>query len=395
MKSDQNQSQITQSQRFFNNDSEGAGINIAGYFQGEFGIAEAGRNFVKALKTTKIPFVLNNITTPHHRNEDYTFSEFSEKNPHKINLVVTNADQIESFAKEVGPEYFKNKYNIAIWSWELNKFPEKWLPNLKHFDEIWTMSTFMTDTMSKLFPIPVVTITVPIEPDESKFIKNRKKFEIKEDEFVFLVIFDYASIFERKNPISAIEAFNKAFGKNTKGVRLVIKSINGTKYPDKHKILNEYSNQENITLISDHIERNDVLSLLASSDCFVSLHRAEGLGLNIAEAMFAGKPVIATAYGGNNDIMNVNNSFPIKYDHVELDKDFGPYKKGNVWAEPDIDHAASLMKYVYENRKESSKIGENASKHIRQYLSYDTIGKKISNRIKVILNSGVYRQHNA
>jgi len=63
-----------------------------------------------------------------------------------------------------------------------------------------------------------------------------------------------------------------------------------------------------------------------------------------------------------------------------------------VWAEPDIDHAASLMKYVYENRKESSKIGENASKHIRQYLSYDTIGKKISNRINVILNSGVYRQ---
>jgi len=355
-------------------------------------VAEAARNFVKALKSKNIPYVLNNMVTPHHRNKDDTFTDFSKKNPYPINLIITNADQIENFVKEVGPNYFRGKYNISIWSWELNKFPEKWLPILKYFDEIWTMSTFMTDTLSKSFPIPVVTITVPIELEELKLVQNRKKFGIEEDEFIFLVIFDFASVFERKNPISVIEAFNKAFGKDAKGVRLIIKSINGSKYPDKFKKLNEFSNQENITLISDHIERNDVLSLLASSDCFISLHRAEGLGLNIAEAMFAGKPVIATAYGGNNDIMNVNNSFLVKHRLVKLDKDYGPYEKGNTWAEPDIEHAASLMKYVYENIEESKKIAENSSKFIKQYLSYESVGEKISNRIKTILNTNVTKQ---
>ena len=106
---------------------------------------------------------------------------------------------------------------------------------------------------------------------------------------------------------------------------------------------------EKIHLFTDTLSKNDLLSLIASCDCYVSLHRSEGYGLTIAEAMCAGKPVIATNYGGNTDFMTINNSFPVSYTLVELDKNYGAYEKGNVWAEPDIDNAAQLMKKVLEN----------------------------------------------
>lgn len=356
------------------------GINIIGYFQGEFGVAEAARNFVKACKAANIPHVLINVTTPHHRNNDKTFTDFSINNPYPINLLVTNADQTDFFIEKLGKQFFENKYNIGIWSWELEEFPKKWLPYLKHFDEIWTMSSYMTNNMEKVFPVPVITMTVPISFEELKVDKKTNRFNLKNDEFIFLMIFDYASISERKNPIGTIKSFNEAFTKN-ENVRLIIKSINGTKFSEQEEELKKLTKQENISYISEHFSKDEILELLSSCECYVSLHRAEGLGLNIIEAMFAKKLVIATDYGGNRDIMNTNNSFPVKYQMTKIEKDLGPYKKGNYWAEPNIKHAAYLMKYVYENRSILDTTALNASEFIKNNLSYAKIGEKIKQRI--------------
>ena len=102
------------------------------------------------------------------------------------------------------------------------------------------------------------------------------------------------------------------------------------------------------------------------------------------EAMLAGKPVIATGYGGNNDFMNINNSFPVKYKIIELEKDFGPYTKGNTWAEPDIDHAAAQMRYVFENQNVANKIGQKATLDIRQNMNPKVTGMEILKRIKTL-----------
>jgi len=359
------------------------GINVSGYFRGEFGIGEEVRNFVKALKSVEVPNVLNNITANNHRWDDNTFQKFEEKNLYPINLIVVNADQVEVVYKQFGSKYFQNKFNIGAWAWELPNFPSKWFSNFQYFDEIWTLSSFMADSISKISPVPVIKMTYPLEIDEKKLINNKSKFSLKKNNFVFLFIFDFYSIFQRKNPISTIDAFKKAFSEND-NVTLIIKCINGSQFPSEFKKMMQSCNRKNIRVISDHLNKDEILSLLASSDSYISLHRSEGVGLTIAEAMIAGKPVIATAYGGNNDFMNLNNSFPIKYEKVELERDYGPYTKGNTWAEPDIDHAASQMKYIYENPDYAKKIGQIASSEIKKKMNPKVTGMEILNRIKTL-----------
>ena len=358
------------------------GINMAGYFQGEFGVAEAGRRYASALKSVDIPHVLNNFSSSAHRNKDEEFSEFKKENPYDINLIAVNADQSKVFYETVGQDYFKNKYNIAIWFWEISDFPEKLSSNFKYYDEIWVASNFIADSISKLSPIPVVKISGPLNSDFSNVESDKEKFGLK-NSFVFLFIFDFYSIIERKNPIGLIDAFKNAFQNNDK-VRLVIKCTNGDKFPKELQKLEEKCNQNGILLMKDYLNKSDLLTLIASSDCYVSLHRSEGWGLTIAEAMLAKKPVIATAYGGNTDFMNLNNSFPVKYKIVKLEKDYTPYQKGSVWSEPDLEHAAQLMKYVYENQDEVKQIGEKGFEFLKNNYNSEKSGLEIKKRINHI-----------
>lgn len=361
------------------------GFNVIGYLKGEFGVAESARNFVRALESEKIPFVLNNLISGVHRNEDNTFSKFMKENPNPINLIVVNADESDFLHQEVGSNYFKNKYNIGVWAWELSTLPKNLARNEKYYNEIWVLSNFVSESVSKSLSIPVVKVPSPIKFDKSKFVRNKTKFGFNEEDFVFLFIFDFYSVFERKNPLATIKAFQQAFRNNEK-VKLVLKCINGEKFSSDFKKLKQFCESKNITLMDKHMDRDEILSLIATCDCYVSLHRSEGFGLTIAEAMCAKKPVIATAYGGNTDFMNINNSFPVKYQLVELGKDYGPYKKENFWAEPDIEHAASLMKYVFENHEESSKIAKKGFEFIQENFSPNVIGQRILNRINSITN---------
>jgi len=365
-------------------DSTQAGINISGYFKGEFGVAESARNFVFAIKSAGIPCVLNNINSTIHRNNDNTFSKFEKENPYPINLTVVNADTSKMLYDTFSSKYFRDKYNIAVWAWELENFPSILASSFSYYDEIWTLSNFVANTISKSSSIPVLKITCPVEIDEVKLVPDKEKFGLKKSDYVFLFIFDFQSVFERKNPLGLIEAFKKSFEKN-ENVKLVIKCINGSQFTDQYKKLIQACEEQNIKLFEEHFEKDELLSLLASCDCYVSLHRSEGFGLTIAEAMLAKKPIIATEYGGNTDFMNSTNSYPVKYKLIKLEKDFGPYEKGNVWAEPDIEHASSLMKSVFENQKMAEEKGIEASNYIKNKMNYNVMGNEILKRVKNII----------
>lgn len=360
---------------------ESNGINISGYFRGLFGVAESARSFVRSVKSAGIPHVLNNVSPESQGNYDNTLTKFEKSNPYSINLVVVNADQVDVFYNTVGADYFRGKYNIAIWAWELPNFPSMWIRSQEYFDEIWVLSNFVAGSLAKSLSIPVIRMTCSIEIDETKLVKDRKKFGLSEDSFVFLYIFDFLSVFERKNPLALVEAFNKAFTSNEK-VTLVLKIINGSKFPTNYAKLKKLCDKKNVILIDEHFEKDDILSLIASCDSYVSLHRSEGTGLTLAEAMYARKPVIATAYGGNTDFMNINNSFLVKYRLVELEMDYGPYKKGNFWAEPDVNHAAQLMKYVFENQNEAKNVAERGKNFIKQNMNSKVAGEEILTRLK-------------
>lgn len=362
--------------------TESFGSNIAGYLSSESGTGEAARANIRSAECAGIPLALNNLES-NSRQGDSTYTAFTGENPYLINLIHVNADQVTNFFRKSGADYFRNKYNIGFWYWELSVFPEEWLDRFALFNEIWVASSFCQEAISRVSPIPVIKIPPSVVINDTKKI-DRKCFALKDGQYLFLFIFDFLSFPERKNPLALIESFKKAFrpGEN---VRLVIKSTNSEKNPGLRQRLLNSAEGLNISFMDEYLDKADVHSLMAQCDCYVSLHRSEGFGLTIAEAMYLGKPVIATAYSSNTDFMNVNNSFPVKYRLVEIEEDIGPYKKGNLWAEPDVAHAAELMRMVFDNRESAVECGKIASSDIKKNLSPSVCGALILDRFKRII----------
>jgi len=372
------------------------GINISGHIKGDFGLAEGVRSTVRAVESVGIPFVLNNLHLEGVPQTNNRYTNFCLDNPYPINLVQTNPDLITKVISEnsnnLSSEYFQGHYNIGFWLWEMPHFPPQWQFAFDFFDEIWVMSGFSGEAISAVSTIPVVKIFPSLALPE--FTLGRESLDLPKDKFIFLFMFDFHSNYQRKNPLAVIEAFKQAFSNSNNDVMLIIKFHNGEYYPQYLEELNvAKANYPSIRFISKHLLKEEVNALVNSCDSYISLHRAEGFGLTMAEAMFYGKPVIATGYSSNVEFMNVGNSFLVKYDLVATTEDYFPYPKGSIWAEPDINHAASLMHYIFHNYNQAKLVvGTRASQDIKYLLNPQTVGKQIKNRLEYIMQNIVNKK---
>jgi glycosyltransferase involved in cell wall biosynthesis len=123
---------------------------------------------------------------------------------------------------------------------------------------------------------------------------------------------------------------------------------------------------------------------MAVTDCYVSLHRAEGLGLTIAEAMLLEKPVIATAYSGNMDFMDEDSGLLVPWEYTSVGSGANAYPAHAQWAEPDIDVASNHMRWVFENQSEAQAIGQRAKGRVLRDFSPAITGERMHNRLKEI-----------
>jgi glycosyltransferase involved in cell wall biosynthesis len=271
------------------------------------------------------------------------------------------------------------KRTFAIWYWELEEAPAHWAGLTQGVQEIWAPTKHIQNALRNVIAAPVISMLPAITlPSFSPLSRN--ELGLKDDDFIFLFVFDLASIMERKNPLSLIRAFKLAFNSMPK-IKLVLKVSRAKNYPEELKVLREAIDGANIYLDISEMAREKVTALMNSCDCYVSLHRAEGLGLTIAEAMLLGKPVIATAYSGNLDFMDADTSLLVKYDRVELDQDYLPYKKGWHWAAPDEKDAAEKMRWVYENPEAAKLMGEAAKIKLSDLLSPKRAGERMIERL--------------
>lgn len=362
------------------------GINLLGYARAEMGIGESCRIAANNLQAAGIPFGILNFTgTNSARMQDLTWANKEMDEPiYNINLLHINAEQMTEIYAHYGNNLFQNRYSIGYWHWELPDFPDEWLESFSLVDEVWAPSTFVADAIAAKSPVPVVKIPHSIEVEISE-PRDRAYFHLPEQTFLFLAMYDVKSYQERKNPLAAIKAFKAAFKPDDSHVGLVLK-VNSSKSDTAelnalHSLIQDYPN---IYLIKETISRNDVNSLLNVTDCFVSLHRSEGFGLGLAEAMYLGKPVIGTNWSSNIDFMNHNNSCLVNCKLINVGKDYGPYKAFQQWADPDIQEASSYMKKLVLDKVFYRKIAESGQAQIREKYSPEAVGKLIRQRIEYI-----------
>lgn len=356
-----------------------AGVNLIGYLRSEMGVGESLRCAIRALRAAGIQVAVKSVDAPGpYRLGDRSFQE-NGSIPWRHNIFHVNADQAEAMVRRVGPAVTGNRRNIGYWAWELEEFPDKWLPAFRLFDEIWTPSTFCQSAIARKSPVPVIRIPHSIDvPDCPP--ADRQALDIPAGAFVFLAVFDLLSVFERKNPLGLLAAFREAFaGSPTR--HLVLKINNSSQCPADLARLREALAGLPVSVVDRTIDREQVAALIGACDCLVSLHRSEGFGLVLAEAMYLGKPVIATGYSGNTDFTKPDNSFLVDYDLVPVPPGCEPYEEGCCWAEPRFDHAVSQLRLVAEDRWLREARALRGKTYVREHLSPLAVAKLMRERL--------------
>lgn len=358
-------------------------VNVAGYFNAELGLGVAARALVAALEASEIPFNTISFTETVNRQSHPFEHRKSGKGPADINIVCINADQISAFAEQSGPELLHGRYTIGVWFWEVEDFPRLFHGAFNYVDEVWVASEFMRETFLKVSPKPVFKFHLPILKPQIDLSLSRADLRLP-NQFVFLFSFDFFSVLERKNPVGLIEAFSRAFQPG-EGPALVIKTINGDKRTrELEKLRYAARHRPDITLLDGYLSAIENSTLTAQADCYVSLHRSEGFGLTIAEAMALGKPTIATAYSGNLEFTTADNSYLCPFQRVQVGPEKEPYPADALWSEPDIDAAARLLRHVYTNQSEARDRGRRAAEDIRECHSPERAGPIIRDRLAKI-----------
>ncbi|GGC63407.1 glycosyltransferase family 4 protein [Undibacterium terreum] len=361
------------------------GVNVIGYARSEHGVGQSLRQFTGALDATAIPNVVidfnnNNNSRVQDRSLEHRIVTDAV---HGINVFHINADQMPEAEMHL-PSHLFSRYNIGFWHWELPDMLEEHLAGFNTLNEVWVPTGFVQEAIAKRSPIPVVrmphAIHFTVSPDAS-----RARFSLPEDKFLFLMMYDFSSYQERKNPQAALDAFDQAFSKDNGKVALVIKTQNAQFHnADVAALRDRLGGRKDVIWINETLSRQEVYDLQSVCDALVSLHRSEGYGLGPAEAMFLGKPVIATNWSGNTEFMRPQNSLPVNYTLVKIQKDLGVYKAGQTWAEADVGHAASLMRQIVEDEGLRARISAEARRTMVEEYSPAVIGQRISARLEHI-----------
>ena len=356
----------------------GSGVNVVGFFRAEFGQGEAARRVLAALREAGVPFSAITYERVPHRQEHPFETDGEARYP--ANILCLNAEHLLQFVQDGGAPLLRRRSSAGLWFWEGSTLPRELRPALDLVDEIWVASDFVGRTLAGETSKPVLTFPLPVLVPERPPL-TRADVGLPEDAFVFLFVFDFFSTLERKNPLGLVEAFTRAFPEPGRAL-LYLKSINGNRAPEDLKRVQEAIRGRGDIVLSDgYLEGDQLAALTALSDCYVSLHRSEGFGLTIAEAMAFGKPAIATGYSGNLAFMDDESAYLIPYSLTSLEHAVGPYPAGTVWADPDLEAAASVLREVFERPDAARERGEAGRAAVAERQSVARAAEFVSARI--------------
>ncbi|MBM0204756.1 glycosyltransferase family 4 protein [Micromonospora sp. STR1s_5] len=358
------------------------GVNLFGFFHADTGVGESSRGLASALNyirpTTRCPLFTGHLRENIRLPELFTWFDYDAD----TNVIVSYPHQHESFFSMLPGEFLQGRRNIIHLAWEQRDWHPFWKDVYEAYDEIWAISEFAAGPFRELF----ASDKVKVVPNVVNFEDFPAALAHRPDDtapFRFMFIFDANSSMERKNPEALLDSFIAAFSGAPEAakVELYFKVGNLDRVEHGWRVdrlrRKAVASGLNIRFDGRRLHRNELLGLLSSASCYVSLHRAEGFGYTLAEAMYLGIPVIATGYSGNLEFMTERNSILVPYVESFIQEGDGPFQRGSVWADPDVEAAAVAMRTIYRDASVRQKLGEAGKASITSMLSARAVADRI------------------
>ena len=365
------------------------GALLIGHPYAVLGRAEDIRTAASAFYAAEVPFAMRNLYGDYGRelavmHKDFDLMDREDAAAvYRANLLVLNADEMRNAWEQQRTTLESGAYNIGYWAWELSHLPDAWLPALADLDEIWAPSRFIQQAVADKADCPVVWMPLAVEHRQTE-VAGREALGLPEDRFLFLFFFDFRSFVSRKNPMAVVRAFEQAFSRSDDSVGLIIKTNGMSECSDAYEAFKsgDVTGDPRILWIDRVMDDREIRSLVSGCDCFVSLHRSEGFGRGLAEAMLMGKPVIATGYSGNLDFTNEENCCLVDYVLVPVEEGEYPFGAGQLWAEADVEMAAGFMRALVDAPAFAREKGEAGARYVRRYHSFEAVGARYRRRLE-------------
>ena len=363
--------------RAAHNDPIPGPITIAGFFSTNLGLGSSSRMLVEGLRTAGEQVYTIDCSHSLVREAEYQWQDRPPPPGCGGALVLyVNPPEVPLCLNVVGREFLRNKTLIGRWWWETETLPETWRACLPLFDEIWAGSSFTQSAIkAAVGDVPVRLVPpVTIKPEVSA--RTKADFGVAEEVFLVLSVFDLRSGINRKNPHGMLAAFRTAFGDSSNHHYIMRISSAGHRRKDMAAIQTAAASMKNVTLLTEKLERSDYAALLKSADVYLGLHRSEGFGLPIAEAMSLGTPAVVTAWSGVMDFVDDKTTGLVDYELVPVGSDYSNFTpKDARWAQPDTNHAADLLKRLADDPKLLQRMSRASITRIERQFSIQVLRK--------------------
>jgi glycosyltransferase involved in cell wall biosynthesis len=355
------------------------------YEENNFSIGVVGQRIQSVLENLHVERTIVNISRG-GRGSSTVSSLPGQKTSVPINLLAVNADQTPEVLSSMSGHLNPEGRTVGYWFWEINALPKSiFNPASDAVDEVWVATKFVANAFSKRLDVPVFVVPLPLFDERRHGPHCGNIWNRSEEPFVVLAMGDLDSIPARKNLLGSLLAYIRAFPIE-RDTRLDLK-VSGSQSSARgaaamSSLRKMIGDRADIRIIDAPLDQASLDTLFLQSHVFLSLHRAEGLGMNISDAVSFGVPVVYTDFGGCTDFLAPENSFPVRYRRKHIGRGNAPYPPLAWWAEPDYAGATRYLKYCYSNYPIAREKAAQARRLILKNYSLTAVSEVWAERLR-------------
>lgn len=354
-------------------------VEIVGYLSMAVGVGESARLCAGALSEAGRAIALSDVST--HPDENAFAGWMRSQLPTEAagsRIWHLNPPMLPRAILKKGVGNFTRAFNIGYFAWELEVVPAEWRNAMHYMNAVFVPSEFTRRAIAPLTKAPVIVVPHPvIEAPATDGMRER--FGIEEDAFLVSFIFSAGSSINRKNPQAVIEAFRIFAAECPKAFLLMKASGDLNKDEGLRELVASVAGNSRIRIVTDRLSNADINGLIRSSQAYLSLHRSEGFGLTVAEAIMQRTPVISTAWSGTADFCDPGNSWlvaspliPVVDTHPEF-----AGLEGAVWADPSPAEAAGHLREIFRAPELAREKAEKSREFLLRYLAENSYEKAL------------------